>query len=313
MTHNISHKPHFCFYGLMQYYFPNYPDISLDKVLAVDFGTTNTTVFVVHNNKAEAIQIDGHLSMLRSVVSYGNNGVLVGNAADKNRNFTLKASNVKRIAGLTYEEAASFKKDTFGCDVVDMFGQLAVKGVSRGVEVIKTVEEVITDIFKYIKHTVENKYGTEFNYLVLTVPSTYRSTQKKVIRSAAIKAGFDVASMLSEPTAAGIHYRYVNFVSSSSTFLVFDFGGGTLDLSLVSCIGNKFEVLANGGNSHLGGADVDNKILSWIEECYIQDGNDSLHLNSREMRALKQTIEQKKQELSEKETTEIEVTEESKH
>ena len=251
--------------------------------------------------------------MLRSVVSYGNNGVLVGNAADKNRNFTLKASNVKRIAGLTYEEAVSFKKDTFGCDVVDMFGQLAVKGVSRGVEVIKTVEEVITDIFKYIKHTVENKYGTEFNYLVLTVPSTYRSTQKKVIRSAAIKAGFDVASMLSEPTAAGIHYRYVNFVSSSSTFLVFDFGGGTLDLSLVSCIGNKFEVLANGGNSHLGGADVDNKILSWIEECYIQDGNDSLHLNSREMRALKQAIEQKKQELSEKETTEIEVTEESKH
>ena len=73
----------------MQYYFPNYPDISLDKVLAVDFGTTNTTVFVVHNNKVEAIQIDGHLSMLRSVVSYGNNGVLVGNAADKNRNFTL--------------------------------------------------------------------------------------------------------------------------------------------------------------------------------------------------------------------------------
>ena len=58
---------------------------------------------------------------------------------------------------------------------------------------------------------------------------------------------------------------------------------------------------------------MDNKILSWIEECYIQDGNDSLHLNSREMRALKQAIEQKKQELSEKETTEIEVTEESKH
>lgn len=297
----------------MQYYFPNYPDISLDKVLAVDFGTTNTTVFVVHNNKVEAIQIDGHLSMLRSVVSYGNNGVLVGNAADKNRNFTLKAYNVKRIAGLTYEEAVRFNKDTFGCDVVDMFGQLAVKGVSRGVEVIKTVEEVITDIFKYIKYTVENKYGTEFNYLVLTVPSTYRSTQKKIIRSAAIKAGFDVASMLSEPTAAGIHYRYVNFVSSFSTFLVFDFGGGTLDLSLVSCIGNRFEVLANGGNSHLGGADVDNNILRWIEECYIQDGNDSLHLNSREKRALKQTIEQKKQELSEKETTEIEVTEDSKY
>ena len=292
----------------MQYYFPNYPDISLDRTIAVDFGTTNTTVFVVHNNKAEAIQIDGQLSMLRSVVSYGNNNVLVGNAADKTRNFTLKVYNIKRIAGFHYDEI-NFDGVTFGCEVIELFGQLAVKGTSRASDITKTVEEVITDIFMYIKHTVENKYGTEFNYLVLTVPSTYRSTQKKVIRSAAIKAGFEVASMLSEPTAAGIHYRYINFVSNSSVFLVFDFGGGTLDLSLVSCTGNKFEVLANGGSSHLGGADVDNAILRWIEDCYTQDGHDRLHLNSREMRALKQTIEQKKQELSDKEMVEIEVTE----
>lgn len=293
----------------MQYYFPYISDISIDKTLAIDFGTTNTTVFVVRNNRAEAVQIDGNSTVLPSVVSYGLNDVRVGTLAKNNYRSILKVSNIKRLAGLKYDKNLEFGKETFGCDVTDSNGQLAVAGESRGERIEKTVEEVISDIFAYIKHTVERKFVKEYKYLVLTVPSTYRSMQKKVIRSAAIKAGFVVACMLSEPTAAGIHYRHINFVKDSSVFLVFDFGGGTLDLSLVSCEGNKFEVLANGGNSHLGGADVDEAIYRWVQEQYLEREHETLVLEKRAMQFLRQTIVQKKQELSEKDMVNIDVGE----
>lgn len=309
MTNSFKLFLHCCYREDMQYYFPYFSDISIENVLAIDFGTTNTTVFVERGNKAEAVQIDGSETILRSIVSYGKDGILVGKAAESNQNSILKATNIKRIAGLRHGEQEKFDKETFGCDVIEMFDQLALRGASRGIEVTKTVEEAISDIFTFIKNRVEAKYTTEYRYLILTVPSTYKSSQKKVIRSAAIKAGFIVASMLSEPTAAGIHYRHINFVGDSSVFLVFDFGGGTLDLSLVSCHQNRFEVLANGGNSHLGGADVDNSILHWIEEKYIQDGHNALRLNRREMRNLKRLIEMKKQELSDKDVVQIDVTE----
>ena len=293
----------------MQYYFPNYPDISIEKTIAIDLGTTNTTAVVVRHDKVEAIEIDGDSRLLRSVVSYRKTGILVGQAAiNCARTSLLTVENIKRIAGLSYQEAMEFERTYFGCSIEHQGDMVLLKrSDDDDADYSKTVEEVITDIFSSIKKIVEEKLCAEFKYLVLTVPSTYTSKQKGAIRKAAEQAGFCVASMLMEPTAAGIHYHNIGLIDKKSVFLIFDFGGGTLDLSLVQHDHNKFAVLSTGGSPHLGGNDINSALLGCVKRRYLEDHQSQLQLRGLRERKLMEAIERAKIELQSSQTSIIEV------
>ena len=292
----------------MQYYFPNYPDISIEKTIAIDLGTTNTTAVVVRHDKVEAIELDGNLRLLRSVVSYRKSGTVVGQAAINCANTSLlTVENIKRIAGLSYQEAMKFERTYFGCNIEHQGDMVLLRrSDDDDNNYTKTVEEVIADIFSNIKEVVENKFSTEYKYLVITVPSTYTSSQKGAIRKAAEQAGFCVVSMLMEPTAAGIHYHNIGLINRKSVFLIFDFGGGTLDLSLVQHDHNKFAVLSTGGNPRLGGNDIDSALLGCVKRLYSENHQTQLVLRGRRLRDLMKAIEKAKIELQISPTSVIE-------
>lgn len=277
-----------------------------EVTLGVDFGTSNTTVFYWDKGKVESIQINKDKTLLPSAISYGKDGNY--DCGSKAVNSAIKSPlhvrSVKRVLGCDYSSlnGKDLANGLYGCQLVE--GQnnscVFVNPKSDG-SIRKTPVEVVTDIFKYIKKAAEEKTTRTFSNITLSFPPTFRVNQKAALREAARNAGFTIKGMITEPTAAGVHYRMKNDIKNRDVVLVFDFGGGTLDLSLMLYENDSFRVFANGGNSHLGGNDIDQRILEYVEEYYQRITDEKLFDDSlddrmkiKQKRKLLEEIEGKK-------------------
>src|SRR6478735_8738276 len=234
-------------------------------VIGIDLGTTNTVVAVVKDGQASAIPDQDGNVLLPSVVSFHPNGnVLVGRGA-KDRRLVDSINtiySVKRLIGRSWDsEEVRLARSRFPFQMKEGPGQAALV-VARGETY--TLPEISAFVLRKAKSVAEAALGMTVERAVITVPANFNDLQRAATKVAGRVAGLDVMRILNEPTAAALAYGYGK--SSSERIAVYDFGGGTFDVTLLDLSDNVFEVLATAGNTFLGGDDLDLAIAERMSE-----------------------------------------------
>jgi molecular chaperone DnaK len=228
----------------------------MTPVIGIDLGTTNTVVAVVREGQAIAIADETGHTLIPSVVSFAENGdVLVGQAAKAWRSLDPRNTiySVKRLIGRSADSDEIRKaRARFPFEMREGPGQAALV-VARGETY--TLPEISAFVLRKAKTIAERYLNTAVERAVITVPANFNDLQRAATKVAGRVAGLEVLRILNEPTAAALAYGFGK--ASSERIAVYDFGGGTFDVTLLDLSDNVFEVLATAGNSFLGGDDID--------------------------------------------------------
>jgi molecular chaperone DnaK len=237
-------------------------------VIGIDLGTTNTVVAVVKDGVASAIPDETGQVLMPSVVSFHPSGnVLVGRAAKERRlvDSINTIYSVKRLIGRSWDsEEVRKARARFPFQMKEGPGQAALV-VARGETY--TLPEISAFVLRKAKSIAEHALGTTIDRAVITVPANFNDLQRAATKVAGRVAGLEVMRILNEPTAAALAYGYGR--SSSERIAVYDFGGGTFDVTLLDLSDNVFEVLATAGNTFLGGDDIDLAIAERMAETFL--------------------------------------------
>lgn len=239
--------------------------------VGIDLGTTNSLVASVISGSAEVILDEENAAILPSVVHYGADGtVTVGAQAlrDASRDPKNTISSAKRLIGRTMKDLADVHNLPY--DLVDDPAMVRI-ATSSGV---KSPVEVSAEILRSLAKRAENRLGGDLTGAVITVPAYFDDAQRQATKDAARLANLTVLRLLNEPTAAALAYGLDN--GAEGTYMVYDLGGGTFDVSLLKLTRGVFEVLGTGGNSALGGDDFDHRVLCHVTESF-RGGNTKAH------------------------------------
>jgi molecular chaperone DnaK len=237
----------------------------MSTVIGIDLGTTNTVVSVVRDGHASALTDEAGQVLIPSVVSFHPNGnVLVGRAAKERRIVDASSTiySIKRLIGRSWDsEEVRRARSRFPFEMREGPGQAALV-VARGETY--TLPEISAFVLRKAKSVAEAALGVSIDRAVITVPANFNDLQRAATKVAGRVAGLEVMRILNEPTAAALAYGYGR--SSSERVAVYDFGGGTFDVTLLDLSNNVFEVLATAGNTFLGGDDLDLAIAERMSE-----------------------------------------------
>ncbi|KAF7272131.1 hypothetical protein GWI33_015061 [Rhynchophorus ferrugineus] len=241
-------------------------------VIGIDLGTSFSAAAVLSNGKLETIaNLEGYRTT-PSFIFYNeeNSNISVGTTADDQsiRCITNFFYDVKRFIGRDYndvyvqliknDENYRFNLTNNGDDVVFKFKH-------NGKLMTKTPEEVSSEVLKYLKNSASEYLGAEVKEAVVSVPAYFCNAQKKATRKAAELAGLKVLKLITEPVAGALHYFRAN-PKIKGKILIYDFGGGTFDVSVIEVKGKDFNVLNVEGNSFLGGRDMDNLLIDYFKK-----------------------------------------------
>ncbi|KMN29807.1 MULTISPECIES: Fe-S protein assembly chaperone HscA [Chromobacterium] len=229
--------------------------------VGIDLGTTNSLVASVRSGSASVLKDEHGRSLLPSVVRYADEGhVSVGYEAQKEQNKDPHNTivSVKRFMGRGLADLPDAGNLPYR--FVDAPGMLQL--VTRGG--VKSPVEISADILRTLKQRAEASLGGDLTGAVITVPAYFDDAQRQATKDAARLAGLNVLRLLNEPTAAAIAYGLDN--GSEGTYIVYDLGGGTFDVSILKLSRGVFEVLATSGDSALGGDDFDHRVYCWVLE-----------------------------------------------
>ena len=255
--------------------------------VGIDLGTTNSLVATVKSGHAACLPDEEGRFLLPSVVRYGADGqIITGQAALQSQTAdpANTVSSAKRLIGRKLEDIdTSHLPYRFG-----QSDQLIDLQTRQGA---KTPIDVSADILRALKARAEQSLGGELVGAVITVPAYFDDAQRQATKDAARLAGLNVLRLLNEPTAAAIAYGLDN--AAEGTFVVYDLGGGTFDVSVLQLSKGLFEVKATGGNSALGGDDFDHRVL-----CHLIEANRLSITNAQDSRLLLSLVRQAKEELS---------------
>ena len=256
--------------------------------VGIDLGTTNSLVATVRSGSAVCLPDSDGRATLPSVVRYLDGEVEVGkNALSAQKTDPLNTiSSAKRLIGRTLTDLAQEAqylpyRFTPNERVVEL-------NTRQGA---KTPIEVSAEILKALKLRAEETLGGDLVGAVITVPAYFDDAQRQATKDAARLAGLNVLRLLNEPTAAAIAYGLDN--ASEGTFVVYDLGGGTFDVSVLQLTKGLFEVKATGGNSALGGDDFDHRLF-----CYLLEQNDLSKLNEQDSQLLLSLVRSAKEKLT---------------
>ena len=242
--------------------------------VGIDLGTTNSLVASVISGSTEVILDEGGAAILPSVVHYAADGtVTVGAVAlrDASRDPKNTISSAKRLIGRTMKDLADVHNLPY--DLVDDPSMVRI-ATSAGV---KSPVEVSAEILRSLAKRAEDRLGGDLTGAVITVPAYFDDAQRQATKDAARLANLTVLRLLNEPTAAALAYGLDN--GAEGTYMVYDLGGGTFDVSLLKLTRGVFEVLATGGNSALGGDDFDHRVLCHVTESF-RGGNPASRLTA---------------------------------
>jgi len=267
------------------------------SVVGIDLGTTNTVVAVVRGGKAMVLADENGNRLLPSVVSFHPNGeVLVGVKARERRLVDARNTvySIKRLIGRSWQSDEVEKaRGRFPFELRE--------GPTHGPLVVArnetyTLPEISAFVLRRAKEIAEKALGEPVERAVVTVPASFNDLQRASTKVAAREAGLEVLRILNEPTAAALAYGFGK--SGSERIAVYDFGGGTFDLTLLDLSGNVFEVIATAGDSFLGGDDVDQVIADRIAMSVIQQTRYDPRQDVQVMERLRAAAEQVKIALS---------------
>ena len=266
--------------------------------VGIDLGTTNSLVATVRSGSAVCLPDSDGRATLPSVVRYLDGEVEVGkNALSAQKTDPLNTiSSAKRLIGRTLTDLAQEAqylpyRFTPNERVVEL-------NTRQGA---KTPIEVSAEILKALKSRAEETLGGDLVGAVITVPAYFDDAQRQATKDAARLAGLNVLRLLNEPTAAAIAYGLDN--ASEGTFVVYDLGGGTFDVSVLQLTKGLFEVKATGGNSALGGDDFDHRLF-----CYLLEQNNLSKLNEQDSQLLLSLVRSAKEKLTTQTEAVIETT-----
>ena len=213
-------------------------DTSIETIVGIDLGTTNSELAVVRDGRVEVIPVSGAVRILPSVVGIGDDGALLVGAAARNQYAVHPQRTVRSIKRRMGEDTRVSMGDT------DYAPQ-----------------EISAMILRHLKGLAQTHLGHAVSKAVITVPAFFSDAQRQATREAGEIAGLEVVRIINEPTAAALAYESRH--QGARKALVYDLGGGTFDVSVVNLEGDVVEVLASHGNNHLGGDDFDRKLVDF--------------------------------------------------
>ncbi|VDO11864.1 unnamed protein product [Rodentolepis nana] len=279
-------------------------------VIGIDLGTTYSCVGVFKNGRVEIIANDQGNRITPSYVAFTNTGErLIGDAAKNQltsnpRNTLFDA---KRLIGRTFDDK----------DVQEDMKRYPFKVIKKGdkpymeVQVGDEVkafapEEVSAMVLGKMKEVAEAYLGTPVTHAVVTVPAYFNDAQRQATKDAGAIAGLTILRIINEPTAAAIAYG-LDKKESEKNILVFDLGGGTFDVSLLTIDNGVFEVVATNGDTHLGGEDFDQRLIDYFAKLYKKKEGKDIMKDVRAVQKLRREVEKAKRTLSTEHSTVIEI------
>lgn len=275
----------------------------MSKIIGIDLGTTNSCVSVMEGNEPVVIPNAEGKRTTPSVIAFVEGGeIKVGDPAKRqavtNPHKTIYS--IKRFMGNKYSESSKeanrvpYKvvKGDNDTPRVDIDGRLY------------SPQELSAMILQKMKKTAEDYLGQDVSRAVITVPAYFNDAQRQATKEAGEIAGLKVERIINEPTAASLAYG-LDKKDTDQKIVVFDFGGGTHDVSILELGDGVFEVLATDGDTHLGGDDVDQKIIDWLAEEFKKDESMDLREDAMALQRLREAAEKAKIELSSSAQTEI--------
>ncbi|MBD2426475.1 molecular chaperone DnaK [Phormidium sp. FACHB-1136] len=276
----------------------------MGKVVGIDLGTTNSVVSVMEGGKPVVIANAEGMRTTPSVVAFSKEGErLVGQLA--RRQSVLNPQNtfygVKRYMGRKYAELDDAAKRVPYTIRRDEVGNVKVR--CPRLEKDFAPEELSAMVLRKLADEASRYLGQPVTGAVITVPAYFNDTQRQATRNAGRIAGLDVKRILNEPTAAALAYGFDE--SYNQTILVFDLGGGTFDVSILDVGDGVFEVRSTAGDTQLGGADFDQKIVTWLADQFLEQEGIDLRKDRQALQRLTEAAEKAKIELSGVATTEI--------
>ena len=288
--------------------------VNTDEIAAgFDIGTTTSCAAVWLNDRVEIIP-DGQTGsrIIPSYVSFSDEEKLVGDAAKNQSTMNPKNTvyDAKRLIGRKFNDAV-VQEDI-------KLWSFNVTGDSNNKPLINVKykkedkqfhpEEISAMVIQRLKETTESFLGHPLKKVVITVPAYFNDSQRQATKDAGAIAGLEVLRIINEPTAAAIAYGLDKTDDKQErNILVFDCGGGTHDVSILTLDGGIFEVKATGGDTHLGGSDIDNLIVEWLCEDIKKRMKKDVRENARALKRLNIAAEKAKKTLSASTTTTIEV------
>ncbi|MBO6532017.1 MAG: molecular chaperone DnaK [Muricauda sp.] len=275
----------------------------MSKIIGIDLGTTNSCVSVMEGNEPVVIPNAEGKRTTPSMIAFVEGGeIKVGDPAKRqavtNPHKTIYS--IKRFMGNKYSESSKeakrvpykVTKGENDTPRVDIDGRLY------------TPQELSAMILQKMKKTAEDYLGQDVTRAVITVPAYFNDSQRQATKEAGEIAGLTVERIINEPTAASLAYG-LDKKDTDQKIVVFDFGGGTHDVSILELGDGVFEVLATDGDTHLGGDDVDQKIIDWLAEEFKKDEDMDLREDPMALQRLREAAEKAKIELSSSAQTEI--------
>ena len=278
--------------------------------IGIDLGTTYSCVGVYRNGQVEIIANDQGNRTTPSVVAFSENERLIGESAmnQSSRNPTNTIFDAKRFIGRKFDDQ-SVQKDikTLPFTVFGKDGKPNFKAQYQGEEKVFSPEEVSSMVLTKMKDIAESYLGHEVKKAVVTVPAYFNDAQRQATKDAGTIAGLEVLRILNEPTAAALAYGLDKTSSDEKNILIFDLGGGTFDVSILSIDEGVFEVKSTGGDTHLGGEDFDSRLLEHCIKEFNRKNKVDMSSNAKSMRRLRTACEKAKRTLSSSSTANIEI------
>ncbi len=273
-----------------------------EKIIGIDLGTTNSVVAVMEGKEAKVIPNPEGNRTTPSVVAFTDKGdTLVGEPARRQAvtNPHRTVYSVKRFMGRRHNEVASEEK---------MVPYGVVGGATDYVKVKVddadyTPPEISAKTLRKLKESAEAYLGHKVNKAVITVPAYFNDAQRQATKDAGQIAGLEVARIINEPTAASLAYGLDR--KTTEKIAVFDFGGGTFDISILEVADGVFRVISTNGDTHLGGDDIDQMLINHVADEFKKEQGIDLRQDTMALQRLQEACEKAKKELSSAQSTDI--------
>ncbi|KAI8178723.1 Heat shock 70 kDa protein [Colletotrichum sp. SAR 10_65] len=280
------------------------------KAIGIDLGTTYSCCGFFANDKIEIIANDQGNRTTPSYVAFNDTERLIGDAA-KNQvamNPHNTVFDAKRLIGRKFQDSevqADMKHFPF--KVIDKNSKPVIEVEFKGETKTFTPEEISAMVLTKMRETAEAYLGGQVTNAVITVPAYFNDSQRQATKDAGLIAGLNVLRIINEPTAAAIAYGLDKKAEGERNVLIFDLGGGTFDVSLLTIEEGIFEVKSTAGDTHLGGEDFDNRLVNHFVNEFKRKHKKDLSSNARALRRLRTACERAKRTLSSSAQTSIEI------
>ena len=267
------------------------------KILGIDLGTTNSAISIIEAGEPKVLENDEGGRTTPSIVAMSKSGDRLVGLLAKRQAVTNPANtvySVKRLIGRKFEDEEIIRDK-------ELMPYKIERSESGGVKVVMgdksySPEEVSAMILQKLKHDAEARVGGKIEEAIITVPAYFNDAQRKATKDAGEIAGLKVLRIINEPTAAALAYGLNK--KKNEKIVVYDLGGGTFDVSVLEVGDDVIEVKSTNGDTHLGGEDFDNKIISWIVAEFKKESGIDVSKDVLALQRLKEAAEKSKHELS---------------